>query len=114
VFSTILSLAAWVFVIFYIDPEEAGVFGKFFFFASLFLFLSGLFVTFLVWLRMKFMGEEVAAETIGLSSRQGILSALFFTAVIVLFGSGYLVWWNALLVLAGILLVEFYFLSRDK
>ena len=112
--STILALVAWIFVIFYIDPGESGIIGKIFFYASLFLFLSGLLVTFFVWLRKRFIGEDVAVETIGLSFRQGILLSTFSVIIIILFGLKYLVWWNGLLVLAGIFLAELYFLSKDK
>ncbi len=112
--STLLALGAWIFVVFYIDPEEAGIIGKIFFYVSLLLFISGFLVSFFVWLRKRFVGEDVAAETIALSFRQGMLLAAFPIIVIALKGSGYLVWWNALLVLAGIFLIELYFLSRDK
>lgn len=112
--STLLALGAWFFVVFYIDPEESGIIGKLFFHISLFLFVAGFLVTFFVWLRKRFVGEDVAVETIGLSFRQGVLLAIFPIVIIILRGAGYLVWWNALLVLAGIFLIELYFLSRDK
>lgn len=114
IISTLLASGAWIFVVFYIDPEESGIIGKIFFYISLFLFISGFLVSFFVWLRKKFVGENVAVETIGLSFRQGVLLATFPVAIIILKGSGYLVWWNALLVLAGIFLIELYFLSKDK
>lgn len=114
VISTLLALSAWIFVVFYIDPEESGIIGQVFFYASLFLFLSGLMVTFFVWLRKKFIGEDVAIETIGLSFRQGVILATFPILIIILFSLGYLIWWSALLVLSGVLLLELFFLSRDK
>lgn len=112
--STLLALAAWIFVVFYIDPEEAGIIGRVFFYTSLFLFLAGFLVSFFVWLRKKFVGEDVAVETIGLSFRQGVLLAIFLVVVAILQGIGYLIWWNALLTLAGIFLVELYFISKEK
>lgn len=114
VISTLLALAGWIFVVFYIDPEESGIIGKFFFYVSLFLFISGILVSFFVWLRKKFIGEDAASETISLSFRQGVLLSIFLIAVIILKGAGYLVWWNVLLVLAGVFLAEFYFISKEK
>jgi len=112
--STMLALATWIFVIFYIDPNESGIIGKFFFYTSFFLFISGFLITVLVWLRKKFIGKNATAENIGLSFRQGILLATFLIIIAILFGIGYLIWWNALLVLVGIFLIELHFLSKDK
>lgn len=109
-----MALGAWVFVIFYIDPEDSGMVGKIFFYSSLFLFMSGLWITIFIWIRKRFLGEDAAIKNIGLSFRQGILISIFIVAVVALLGMNYLLWWNVLLILAGIFLLEFYFLSRDN
>ncbi|HFC76777.1 MAG TPA: hypothetical protein ENJ27_00955 [Candidatus Moranbacteria bacterium] len=112
VISMLLALAIWIFVIFNIDPYESGFPGQVFFFASFFLFLMGVFVNILVWLRIKFLGGEVAVENMGLSFRQGTLLAILVVVLIGLNMMGYLIWWVGLLVVAGIFLVELFFLSR--
>lgn len=112
IISMLLALAIWLFVIFNIDPYEAGLAGQIFFFASFFLFLLGIFVNILIWLRTKFLGSGVAVETIGLSFRQGTLLAILAITLISLNMGGYLIWWTGLLITAGIFLIELFFLNR--
>jgi len=113
ILSTMLALGAWVFVLFNIDPFEAGILGQGFFYFSFWLFLMGIMVNILVWLRVRFLGADRAVETMGLSFRQGFLLALLIVVMIVLNANGYLIWWIGLLVAAGIFLVELFFLSRE-
>ena len=110
----LLALAVWLVVVFNIDPYEAGIVGQIFFFFSLFLFLLGVFVNILVWLRAKFLGGDTTVETMGLSFRQGILLSVLVIIFLILNINDYLVWWIGLLVVAGIFLVELFFLSREK
>lgn len=114
ILSTFLALGAWLFILFNIDPYEAGLAGQILFYFSLWIFLLGLWVNILVWLRVKFLGGEGAIETMGLSFRQGFLLALLIVSIIALNATGYFTWWIGLLVTAGIFLVEFYFLSREE
>jgi hypothetical protein len=111
--STFLALGAWLFVLFNIDPFKSGIIGQIFFYFSFWLFLMGILVNILVWLRVKFLGGENAIETMGLSFRQGFLLALLVISIIMLNAYGYYTWWIGLLVIAGIFLVELYFLSRE-
>lgn len=113
VLSTLLALGAWLFVLFNIDPYESGVVGQVLFYFSFWIFLMGVWVNILVWLRVKFLGGEGAIDTMGLSFRQGFLLALLVIAIIILNALGYFTWWIGLLVTAGIFLVELYFLSKE-
>lgn len=113
ILSTLLALGAWLFVLFNIDPYESGVVGEVFFYFSLWLFLLGVWVNILVWLRIKLLTGEGAIETMGLSFRQGLLLALLIVSIIILNAHGYFTWWIGLLVVAGIFLIELYFLSRE-
>ncbi len=111
---TTLSLLAWLFVIFYIDPNESGLIGKLFFYASLILSLLGIFILLLSWLRQRFLGTDEAIETLGLSLRQGLLLTLTVSIIVFLQEKGYLVWWDGLLVVGGFFLIELYFLQKDE
>lgn len=113
ILSTCLALGVWVFVLFKIDPYESGIVGEVFFYFSFWLFLMGLWVNILVWLRVKFLTGEGAIETMGLSFRQSFLLALLIITIIFLNANDYFTWWIGLLVVAGIFLVELYFLSRE-
>ena len=109
----ILSLSALVFIITQSEPER-DVWIKIFFYLAFFLFLGSLFNLFLLRLRRRMMLGELVGENIILSLRQGILLALLATSLLVLQGLRMLLWWDGLLAVAGIFLVELYFLSdRD-
>ncbi|MCX6765705.1 MAG: hypothetical protein NT136_01955 [Candidatus Moranbacteria bacterium] len=110
--SVFLSLLAWGAVVCFIDPEKTGIFGQVLFYLTLFLSLSGTFILFLTWARRKARGGEIAFVHLGISFRQGLLLGLLAVLLLVLQHFQVLTWWDGLLVIAGIFLVELYFLSR--
>jgi hypothetical protein len=110
---TLFSLIVLGTVIFFVDPSPSNLISFLIFYSVAFLFLSGLFNLFLISLRKIFLGGEISPENVELSFRQGILLALIALLILFFQGIGILVWWNALLVVAGVFLIEFYFLSRD-
>lgn len=111
--STLISLIAWILVVKQIDPEKAGIMGQLFFYITSLLFLSGLFIIFLTWSRRKFGGgDEIAFAYLSMSFRQGILLAGLAVSILILQGARVLTWWDGLLAVAGICLVELYFLTR--
>lgn len=111
---TALSLAAWVMVLFYVDPGKSGAIGQAFFYLTALLFLSGLFILLFTWSRRKFAGGDAAAlACLGVSFRQGILLAVLAALLLALQSFRVLTWWDGLLVVAGICLVELYFLTRE-
>ncbi|KKQ11965.1 MAG: hypothetical protein US25_C0066G0001 [Candidatus Moranbacteria bacterium GW2011_GWE1_36_7] len=94
----IAMLAAWILVIKQVDPEKTGAIGQAIFFVATFLLLAGVFVLFFTWLRRSIGGDEkTALAYIGMSFRQGVFL---------------LTWWDGALAVAGIFLVELYFLTR--
>ncbi len=105
-FFTLLSLGTWMGVFFFVDPESAGTPGAGLFLGALFSFLAGSLTLVLVSLSRKFLGDTSAALAFGVSFRQGFLLALLVILMLILLRLGYLSWWNALLVLATILLLE--------
>jgi hypothetical protein len=96
----------------YFDPSKSGIVGKLLFFVVLFFFLSGLFNLSLLFLRRKLLGGEGALATVGLSFRQANLLSLFCIGLLILQSFRMLEWWDGLIVLAGVFLIELYFLSR--
>lgn len=109
--STILALLAWGAILYYVDPEKTGIFGQVLFYGSLFLALSGIFILFFTWVRRKINKEE-SFVYIGMSFRQGVLLALLVVILLVMLSLGILVWWDGLLVVAALFLIELYFLFR--
>jgi len=110
---TVLSIAALGAVIYFIDPESSTWVVLALFYLAIFFSLSGIFNLILLSLRRKLLGEEVAAESVGLSFRQGVLLSAIAVGILVLQGLRMLVWWDALMVAAGFFLVELCFLSRE-
>lgn len=112
-FFVLISLSALGLVIFYVDPEKSGIFGKLVFYSALFFSFFGIFNLFLIFTRKKVLGNEAALVNMGLSFRQSILLAVLGTGLLILQSFRMLVWWDGLLMVAGIFLVELYFLSRN-
>lgn len=110
---TLLSLAAFVFVVRFVDPDSAGLAGKLLFYLSLFFVGSGIFNLVLLRLRKGSLNAETASASIGLSFRQGILLSLFTIGLLVLQSFRMLVWWDGLLLFGGIFLIELYLVSRN-
>lgn len=106
-FFTVLSLAAWVSVLFFVDPETSGLPGAAIFLGTLFSGLSGAFTLVLVSLARKFLGESGASASFHALFRQGFILSAYVVAMLALSRFGILAWWNALLGLATALLVEF-------
>jgi len=100
-------------VINYVDPEKSGAVGKVLFYLTLFFFLSSFFNLFLLWIRKKVLGKEAVSLNVSLSFRQGSLLAIFVIGLAVLQSMKMLIWWDGLLLLAGIFIIELYFLSRS-
>ena len=113
--STVFALAGWALVVLYIDPEKSGAVGQLLFYGSAFLLFAGLAILFFTRLGKKSDGpEEVAVAHIGTSFRQGILLSILVLILLFFQEKGILTWWDGLLVVAGIFLVELYFLSHRE
>lgn len=109
----LLSLIALGLVIAKVDPQTAGFLGQLMFYASAFLFFSGMFVFIFTLSRMRWSAQvESMSSVLAASFRQGILLALLCIILLLMQSFRVLTWWDGLLVLAGILLVELYFLAR--
>ncbi len=112
---TLLSLCAWFGVIMAVDPEQAGFVGIGLFFTSLFAFLLGGLTLCFTFFYRKVLGEESAAHYLGSIFRQAFLLASYVCIIIFFQWQQILTWWDFLLLLAAVLLVEFSFreLSRE-
>lgn len=110
---TLFSLITLGIIIVYVNPQSSGFLGMFLFYSVIFFALSGIFNLFLIFIRKRFLGNETTATNIGLSFRQGILLAILCLALLILQSYRILIWWDALFVVAGIFLIELFFLSRS-
>jgi len=111
-FCTLAALAALAFVTLYVDPGRDGAPGQVMFYASLFFTLTGVATLFLFWLRRRFLKSEAVDQYVAVSFRQGVLVALAVAALLALQSFRLLVWWDGGIIVAGVLLIELWFLSR--
>lgn len=111
--STVILFMAWTVVVVNVDPEKSGIIGKVLFYLSFFLFLSGIFILILTWIRRKLEGDEAAFSQLGVNFREGILLAVLAAGLLLLQSAKVLIWWDGLMLAAGIFLIELYFLSRE-
>ncbi len=110
--STLAALAALGAVIFYVDPVRDGFLGQALFYVSLFFSVTGLTTLFLFWLRRHWEINEVVYQNVGISFREGVLLALAVCGMLFLQSFRLLVWWDAGMIIAGVLLIELWFLSK--
>ena len=110
--STLIALVALGLVMYYVNPLRDGILGQTLFYVSLFFSITGLATLFLFWLRRKFANNETVYLNVGVSFRQGVLIALAVSVMLLLQSFRLLVWWDAGLVITGILLIELWFLSK--
>jgi Na+/melibiose symporter-like transporter len=111
-FSTLAALVAMGLVVKYINPTQDGLLGQGLFYVSLFFSITGIATLFLFWLRRTFSKSGAVQESVGVSFRQSALIAVAVCALLLLQSFRLLVWWDGGIVVAGVLLIELWFLSR--
>jgi hypothetical protein len=111
---TVAMLAAWGSVVYFVDPTSSGLLGEIIFFSSLLLALTGICILFLNWIKRLFFGKEEIVHHLSINFRQGILVALVIVVLMLLQRLRLLIWWDALLVVGAMFLVELYFLSHSE
>ncbi|MFA5962330.1 MAG: hypothetical protein WC848_06640 [Parcubacteria group bacterium] len=109
----LIALSVLIFIVLKIDPEK-DIWAKLFFYLAFFFLLGSWFNLALLRMRKNRMRGELVGDNIILSLHQGFLLALLATILLVLQGLRMLLWWDGLLVVAGIFLIELYFLSREN
>lgn len=105
--------ASWFMVVYKLSPFSQPTLALSLFYSSLFLALAGAFALLFYGLRSWANKKEIYNVHLNTSLRQGIL-----LSIMIITGLGFqrlrvLTWWDGLLLLAIVLLVEFYFMSRD-
>jgi hypothetical protein len=110
--STLIALVSLGLVVSYVDPNRDGPLGLTLFYISLCFSVTGLATLFLFWLRRKFSKNEAVFTNVGISFRQGMLISLAVAILFFLQSFRLLLWWDAGLVIVGVLLIELWFLSK--
>lgn len=112
--STLFIFVVWLGVILFTDPIELGVLAYILFYLTFFFWITGCAILALTWLWRRMAADAVTAVELGVSFRQGILIGCLVTLIVVMQQFRVLVWWDAILVTAAVLLIELHFLTRQK
>ena len=111
---TLISFAALCAVIFLTDPLDIGEVAFFLFYVTFFLAASGIGVLLLTWIWRRMAKEMLTLGEMGMAVRQGILLGFLSTVIVGLQQMKVLVWWVTLIAIAGVFLIELFFLTRPK
>ena len=112
--ATILCWLIWIVVLLQIDPEANGFWGVFLFFTSLFFSLLGtFFISAFAW-RKIFNKMALEYKIVGISIRQSLFLSLLIIMVLFLQSKSLLTWWNIILLIVGVSILEFLFLSTKR
>lgn len=111
--ATVFSWASWSVVVYKLSPFSQPLLSLSLFYSSLFIALTGTFALIFYFLRLWANKKAVINAHLNTSLRQGALLGLM-----IIVGLGFqrlrvLTWWDGILLLAIVLLIEFYFNSRD-
>lgn len=106
--TTLLTLVAFLLVLFYFDPLTSGLVGIVLFFISLGITLMGI-ITLMVFAMMKNKYPDDPVKTYNISLRSGVLLGVVLISFIFLKSLGVLSWWNTIMIILVAVVLEIYF-----
>lgn len=112
--STIFCWLAWIFVLYFINPDDAGIAGFIFFYLSLFLALTGTLAILGLLLRITFKKDTLIFKQVNISSRQAVFYSMVVIIALILQSNSLLTWWNGLILIGTFTVFEFFFMSFKK
>lgn len=104
---TLLASGAWIGIVLSVDPKQEGSVGTVLFFVSFFAMLLGILTLAVTWAYRQALGDVGAAHHAGSAFRQALMLTLFVSGVACLQYLRLLTWWDAALLLAAVLALEF-------
>lgn len=109
---SLMAWATWVLVIFTVNPFESGVLGFFMFYVALAVALVGTLSLIGFGVRMLiYKHEAVVLREVTTAFRQACLLALVLIGSLLLQSQSLLAWWNVLLFVLLVSILELFFLS---
>ncbi len=106
--------AAWVLVVFNLDPKESGKLGLVLFYASLLLAMAGTLALVGFGIRAVAFRATPLFRHLGVAHRQAFLLASIAVAALMLQALRWLDWWNAAFLIAIASGIEYLFVSRQR
>lgn len=113
VIATVLGWSSWLVVVNKLSPFSTPELSLSLFYASLFIALSGTITLLIYYFKAWMSKSKNYGVYFNMSLRQGVLLSGMICTGIVFQRLKVLTWWDSLLLLAIVLLIEFYFMARD-
>jgi len=113
-FGTIVAAATFFLVIYRVDPAAAGALGFTLLYLSLFFTVCGLVSILAFLVRIAVHRDEMLSRLVGLSFRQAVLFSALIVGALALHAHALLSWWNSLLMVAAVTVIEFIFISLER
>jgi len=111
--ATVFGWASWVVVINKLSPFTTPELALALFYTSLFVALAGTLSLVIYYLRAWLNKVEIHNIQLNTSLRQGVLLSAMINTAVAFQRLKVLTWWDGLLLLAIVLLIEFYFMARS-
>jgi len=109
---TVLSWGAVILIITMIDPTSSNFVVLAIFYISIFLALTGMFSVLGFISRVFILKKRLLlSRQVAVSFRQAVITALLIVTLLFLQSKAMLTWWNALLIVAIMTVVESFFIS---
>jgi len=109
--ATAIFWLSWVLVLLEVDPTSGGWVGLLLFYGSLFFSLLGLFFLSVLIFRRMTNKIDLEYKIVSASFRQSFFFALIIIGALFLQSRHFLTWWNIILLVLGIGILEYFFLS---
>ncbi len=113
-FASIVCWAAFVLVVYHMNPVGSGIIALIFFYLSLFLAVVGTFAIIGFLLRSKILGGELVFKQVAVTFRQALWFGVLAVFSLWLQSKNLLTWYNLNLLIIVLLILEFFFLSTGK
>lgn len=112
--ATAICWVSWVLVLNEVDPATSGLIGLLLFYVSLFFSLLGLFFLSVLVFRRLTNKTDLEYKIVSASFRQSFFFALIIIGALYLQSKHFLTWWNIIILVLGIGILEYFFLSYKK
>lgn len=113
IITTLICWLVWFMVLFQFDPKE-GVMGILIFYTSLFFALAGTFFLFSFTWRKLLNKLALEYKIVGKSFRQSVFFSVLAILMLFLQSQSLLTWWNIILLVLGVSILEFLFISARR
>lgn len=110
----VLAWIGWLTILFYVDPTQTEPLGFLLFYFSLALALLGLFYLIGIFFRIKFQKKINIFLNFKTSFRQAIFFTILIIGTIFLQTQRILTWWNIILFILALTILEFFFVAKQK